>query len=330
MKKFILRIILFSSVPMLVIISLEMIIFISKDNLLSEKSLSFYYQNSANQYDWVNAVEADSIIVLSGSSSVRYGLSCSILNDLSESKFRYVNIAMDARDPIETYFILKNIDLSRVSELYFGIDPWIYTKTYYKNRQRFLFLDFSLIEAISYFLEHDNSTLLKRYVGLFVGIIKLDFRKVDIVSKPPKDFGSVALERSPTNFNTNIQNLFQLNKYGWSDLQFEYLKKISDLCIQKKIKFALFLPPKRSDFSMAYISSGKDIHDSFIVKMMEEKINDSIFGKFNQFDENFDSEYFSEAFHLNKVGQEKYSILFKTLSNGTKERFSSQYQWFEK
>ena len=87
--------------------------------------------DTQSTFNFQNQIKLDSIKILSGSSSVKYGLSCTVLNGLAQEKYKYVNIAYDARDPIVTYFILKNIDLKNVSTIYFGLDPWIYTKRYY-------------------------------------------------------------------------------------------------------------------------------------------------------------------------------------------------------
>ena len=58
----------------------------------------------------------------------------------------FINLAMDARDPIETYFILKQIDLKDVKAVYFGIEPLIYTKRYYKYRNAYLYLDMDFLK----------------------------------------------------------------------------------------------------------------------------------------------------------------------------------------
>ena len=166
MKKFGFRVLLFFGAPLLFIGSLEIFIYQFKEELLLEPQLEHIYKQEARNYSWVNNINSDSLKILSGSSSVRYGLSCTILNGLSSNKYNYVNIAMDARDPIQTYFILKNLKLKNVSEIYFGLDPWIYTKRYYMYRNSYLYLDFNFTQILKFANEHDQSAFLKRYKSL--------------------------------------------------------------------------------------------------------------------------------------------------------------------
>lgn len=329
MKKFGRKLLFFFLIPVLLIFSIELYIHSFKNQIFSEKNLSNNYVEENNNYAWINHFTSDSLIILSGSSSVRYGLSCSILDQLSENKYKYVNIAMDARDPIQTYFILKNIDLKKVSKVFLGLDPWIYTKRYYKYRVNYLYLDFGFFQTIHFAIEHDKSAFLKRYKGFLNYIAPLNsYRSFAKNISVPSDFGSVTLTGEAINFNELPNSWFQLDKYEWSELQFKYLKKMNDLCEANNVKFILFVPPKRSDYSKAYKETCRSAHQQYIDKLLEANIQAPIFGTFDQLDSVGDFSNFSEAYHLNRKGQSNYSGIFYELSKGHMNDLNKNYSWF--
>ncbi len=328
MNRYIINILFFSIIPLILIGLVEIGMSCLKGDVLSEKNLENMCSYESSQYNWVNTINSDSIIIVAGSSTVRYGLSCSILNELSSAYQKYVNIAMDARDPIQTYFIIKKIDLSKVSEIYFALDPWIYAKSYYKYRNHYLYLDFSLKEILSY-KEHDEQALIQRYSH---------FEKYFRSSKPfstnessqiPSDYGSVVLDRTPVNFNESINNWFQIDKYGWSDLQFEYLQKIASLCKDNHVKFAVFITPKRSDFSKVYRDSCAQIHQEYVANILKKGMKVPIFSRFDLLDDIGDDVYFAESYHLNKRGQEKFSQLFYKMKNEKMDTLTDSYKWIK-
>ena len=323
MRKFCINSIYFLTVPLLFWGLVEISIYTLKARLFSENNLESICKAEANDYGWIKSLKSDSIIVLAGSSSVKYGLSCKILNEVSSDNYKYVNIAMDARDPIQTYFIIKNLDLKKVSSVYLGLDPWIFTKRYYMNRNSYLYLDFNFIEFLNFTNEHDKSSFLKRYKGFFKYLFSSkQHYTYNENSNPPTDFGSVVLEGKAKNFNEPINDWFQLDKYGWSDLQFEYLQKISELCKEKNINFAAFIPPKRSDFSIVYKDKCNLIHDEYLKKLANVGFISPILGVFDQLDKKGDKDNFIEAYHLNKKGQVLYSRIFYELSNMQMSFFS--------
>ena len=331
MRKFCINLFYFLIVPLFIFGSLEISIYTLKVSVFSENNLESICNSEANDYDWIKSLKSDSLIVLAGSSSVRYGLSCKILNDMSSAKYKYVNIAMDARDPIQTYFIIKNLNLKKVSAVYFGLDPWIYTKRYYMYRNSYLYLDFSFNESLNFSKEHDKSSFLKRYKGFFKYLLsKKQHNTSNENITTPLDFGSVVLGGKAVNFDQPINEWFQLDKYGWSDLQFDYLQKIAELCKEKNIKFAVFIPPKRSDYSRVYKEKCHLIHDEYLIKLSNVGFNSPIFGLFDQLDKMGDEENYTEAYHLNKKGQELYSRIFYELTTKKMSSFSKNYDWFTK
>ena len=105
MKRFIIYLLYFSILPFLIFTVFEITIYSLKSSFFLDRNLQNVCIDEANDYEWIKTIKSDSLKFLAGSSSVKYGLSCKILNHLSSRKFNYVNIAMDARDPIQTYFI---------------------------------------------------------------------------------------------------------------------------------------------------------------------------------------------------------------------------------
>lgn len=336
MKKFIYKIIGFILIPVAILLILELIIFYLKPYFFSETILDNIYCNKSGNYEWINEIKSDSLIILSASSSVRYGLSCKILNDLSEQKYAFVNLAMDARDPIETYFILKHLNLKKIKKIYFSLDPWIYTKRYYMHRNNYFYLDFSFIEILKYSYEHDKSSFMKRYKSFALYILPNKCKNNSALNLIiPENFGSLAIERSANkksanNFNAPINNFFQIEKYSWSKLQFQYLSKIADLCKREKIELTLFITPKRSDYSKFYKSKCIKIHNEFVSNIEKEKISLRVFGKYDQLESIGDTIYFSDIYHLNKLGQERYSHIFYEMINREMYDFTKNYEWFLK
>lgn len=330
MKKFLVKTGFFLSAQLLLVLLFEIIISTNRTKVFLEKNLEKNYEAESFKYKWINFVYADSIILLAGSSSVKYGLSCSILNELSDNNVKYVNIANEARDPIQTYFILTNMYLNRVSTIYYGLDPWIYTKKYYKYRPSYIYLDFSFFDILQYTREHDISALYKRNKSFFKFIFPENKKMIknDDRSIPP-DFGSATLEKKPKNFDQAINEVFQIKKYGWSDLQFIYLKKIAVFCEERKIKFAVFIPPKRSDFTRIYRQKCGAVHRDYISKLTDIGLNVPVFGRFDQLEDIGDSVYFVDAYHLNPLGQKKYSGIFDEMTKKEMKLFDENYKWFK-
>jgi len=327
MKFFLTKLFLFFLIPFPILMFLECGIYLSQNNFFSENKMENIYDGIGNDYKWIGNVSGAKSLLL-GSSTVRYGIGAKQLTESSNDGITYLNLAMDARDPIQTYFLLKEIDLSDVKTVYFGLDPWIYTKAYYKYRDPYLSLDISFINAIEYNLEHDRRFFFKRYKAFFNYFIpfKILERKKNFTTPP--NYGSVKLERKPLNFNEPICDMFQIEKYGWSQLQFKYLVKMADLCKKNKIEFNVFLPPKRSDYSATYRNECYLIHQQFKNNLSKLNFEEPIFGKYDNLDSLGDKELFAESYHLNARGQNIYTKLFLKMIKRNKEIFSNEYKWF--
>lgn len=309
MKKFLYTLLCFSIFPIATFLLLEISIAMSRKKLFAETRLEKIFKNSGATYQWINEVPHSNKILLLGSSTVKYGLSCLVLNKLTNDSLAFINLATDARDPVETYFILKQIDLADVKAAYFGIDPWIYVRTYYKNRNSYFYLDMDPITASRYRLEHDRQLFLKRYKNFISSFLTPSPQQEFLKQQVPADFGSGTLSIKPKNFDISVYKKFQLDKYGWSDLQFEYLQKIAALCKNKNIPFTAFIPPKRSDYIADYNQHCTKINDSFLGKLKAAGFTSPIIGSYHQLQTYGDS-LFADAYHLNGKGQQAYSVLF--------------------
>lgn len=311
---------------------MEITINLFKEDIFSEKSMEKNYLDIANDFKWVNKIQSHGKIFLAGASSVKYGLSCTQLNKLSNDTLSFVNLALSAGDPIEMYFILKHLDLKGVKAVYYGLDPWVFSKFYYRNKSDHLFMDLNLIQAIRLSVKMDKTIFFRRYFAFYHYLFPSKENHDNYNDTIPEDFGSKKLLRKPTNFNTpvNLTKWFQIERYGWSQLDFIYLTKIADLCKKKNIEFSIFVSPKRSDISKAYKLQCNLIHQEYINNLIKLNFKSPIFGKFDQLDSLGDTALFAESFHLNLKGQKLYTEIFYQMTLNKKIIFSREYSWFNK
>ena len=332
MKKFLFKIFQLLSIMALFVFFMEIAIFLCKEDIFSERTMENKYIDVVNDSKWANKIQSSRKIFLVGASSVRYGLSCTQLNKLSNDTLSFVNLALSGGDAIEMYFILKHLDLTGVKAVYYGLDPWVFSKYYYRNKSPHLYLDLNLLQAFRLSLKMDKPIFLSRYYAFYHYLFPSKEINNNINQKIPEDFGSKKLVRKPTNFNTpvNLVKWFQVDRYGWSQLNFIYLKKIADLCKKNNIEFSTFVPPKRSDLSKAYKLQCNLIHKEYINNLIKLNFKSQIFGKFDELDSLGDKNLFSESFHLNKQGQWVYTKVFYQMTLNKKMIFSQEYSWFNK
>ncbi len=309
MKRFLYRLLCFCIIPVATLLLLEISITLGRKKLFAESKLEKVFAGSASAYQWISDVQHSGKVLLLGSSTVKYGLSCLTLNKLSHDSLAFINLGADARDPVETYFILKSVDLAHVKAIFMGIDPWIFTKAYYRNRNNYLYLDMNARTAFNYSLEYDQQLFPIRYKNLINAALNRLPNSMMQKTKPPPDFGSGVLTANPVNFNAPVHKKFQLEQYGWSDLQFEYLQKIATFCNNNKISFTAFIPPKRADYIADYTLYCKQVDSSFYGKLIEVGFNTPIIGSIDQL-KMYGDTLFADAYHLNEKGQQVYSDLF--------------------
>jgi hypothetical protein len=83
------------------ILSCIVVLFPEYDNFdfkkLESTKLNRVYEGEINSYSWVKRVENIDGLIL-GSSTLRYGISCETIK--SEDYPQWINLSMDARDPV--------------------------------------------------------------------------------------------------------------------------------------------------------------------------------------------------------------------------------------
>ena len=162
MKKFAVKILGFLLLWVVLIGIIEVLISINREDFFTEKSLSEIYDQEHKEYKWINKLPNDSIVLISGASTVKYGLSCTQLNELSKNKYAHINIGWNARDAVSTYYILKNLDLTKVKKVYFGLDDLPFGRRYYLVRNKCLYMDLNYVQTLKYQLFLDHSIHQKR------------------------------------------------------------------------------------------------------------------------------------------------------------------------
>lgn len=329
MKQFLAQLGGFLLIPLALLLILEVLTQIVQPQLLSEEGLERVFSGVGNNYQWVNQVDEEPQAWLIGSSSVKYGMSCRILNEEVEGqKLTFLNLAQDARGPLQSYYILKQMDMTKVKALYFGVDTWIFTRRYYINRDKYLYLDIPFSDAHSFSIEHDPNFFLKRYASLAKYLMpKLRGQHANIV-EVPNDFGSVELNKKAKNFNQSVSDWFQIDKFGWSELQFQYLKRIAEICEERGVKFYLFLPPKRADFIEDYVQHCQLIHKDFVKKLETILPKTEMIGHYDDLAGEDEEGLFVEAYHLNPIGQKTYSQLFAKYISENSSSPLTNYNWF--
>jgi hypothetical protein len=280
--------------------------FFEEIQTLSEKKLSQAYSCEIEEYAWINRIDSIDGVIL-GSSSLRYGLSCELLK--SKDYKQWVNLSKDARDPIVFYLLLRNcLKQFKPKIVLVGLDPWIYTKLYYKYRNNIMLNDLNSHERLFYFNHVDNGLLKKILKNYFS--FKYSNTTSKIIKNTPPDFGSVKLNRSARNFNEINEDWFE-KKLGWSKIQFDYLFKIKGLCDSNKIRLVFVIPPKRNDFVHVSNSKFKLYNEDWWNRINNLIPKANIIGSYDALKyENQDS-IFADAYHLNGRGQIIFSNYLK-------------------
>jgi hypothetical protein len=314
MQKFLVKILKFVLLPFLIVVLSDLYISTFKNNIFYGDKFQFVFDKTIHKYKWVNALPKKNTILLGGNSMVRFGLNPRILNKLTNDTISYANIGFDARDPIETYYILKNLNLKNVSQFYFGIDPFVFTKVFYKNRYPYYYMDMNFIECLNYFRFHDNEIFFKKYLNLFEYLFFESKFKYKDNQSIPYYLGAKLENKGYKEWNENVYEKFEIEKYGWSEIQFVYLKKIALLCKHNKIEFYALNMPRRSDYRKSYLSDCKSIQKYFSDKLKPVfKVNNYI-GNMDCLNNLGGDKLFINSAHLNVKGQAIFSEIFHKMT----------------
>ncbi len=273
----------------------------------TEQALQNAYATSIDEYAWVSRTGPAQGFLL-GSSTIRYGVSCSLLR--SDDSLWY-NFAMDARDPIVSYLVLEKYwPLKQPRTVIVGLDPWIYAKAYYVNRRPIMYLDLDGPTTWKYRREDRNVIFSKGKEYLKYKFLRTAAHaEGDTVV--PADFGTATLTRKAANFNWIRRNIFSIDDYGWSSMQFYYLEQIKRYCDERGVRTIFVIPPKRADF-IDWTNKGFSAEQ----RQWWDSVNKHIGGAFfinaiSAFSFQNQDSFFADSYHLNPGGQAAFSHYLK-------------------
>jgi hypothetical protein len=322
MKRFVRLVLLYSS-PFLA----GLLIVFLHSTTVNEQKLTGAYAGEISSYSWATQCGPIEGLVL-GSSSLRYGLSAT---GISDSSHKWLNFSYDARDPVVMYLLLKNYyPVLRPKQVIVGLDPWIYTKNYYPYRNKIMYLDLNG-EVLIRFLRKDVNAAIKKLqifgrdvAGRYKARPQIGNKQLQI----PSDYGSVKLDIKAVNFEAD-KDWFELERTGWSDVQFEYLKKLNVFCKTNGINVVYVFPPKRNDFIAAAREKFPKENSEWWARINAAITGAKVLGAYDVLSTENQQEIFAEAYHLNGVGQEKYSAYVRR-HLGDAEVISLKYQYISK
>jgi hypothetical protein len=297
--------------------------FFLKFNNTSEKELHFAYYSEIEAYKWTKRINKIDGLIL-GSSTLRYGLSCDLLQ--SDQYRQWVNLSMDARDPVVFYLLLNRyLKELKPKIVLLGLDPWIYSKSYYRYRNPVMLNDLNFSQKLKYYSHVDQKLPIR--ILKYRYFTRNDGSPIKNV-KVPDDFGSVKLNSQAINFNEVNQDFFQLADYGWSQVQFDYLKKIDSLCALKKVKVIYIISPKRKDYVSTCIEKFNLEHNRWWTLINETIPNAEIIGTYGALKNYDQNKIFADAYHLNGFGQNIFSEYVKDNISKSK-RVNLNYNFIE-
>lgn len=311
MKRFIKYSLLFFSIPAILLIAYYFSLKAYLDAINYDINNLYSYN-----YSWIKKLEAPPRILLMGSSTVRYGLSPTIISDeLNIPKSGVVNLAHNARTPIQSYYLLKTNDypcLDSLDAVFYGIDSWVFSKKYYKHDVRLMF-DLDLDELVV--------SLYRGYFNIH-SILGIDYLKLLVIggnTKPyslkavPADYGASKLTKRPINFQGSIEEWYDYENFSFSQLQFYYLRKIKDHFEERGIKFILLNLPRSSAWHREYVRDCQGLDHAYNALMDEYLGEFKSIGSTTDIPCEIESELFNDGVHLNEKGQVYYSKLFCTM-----------------
>jgi hypothetical protein len=128
--------------------------FILWNNRTTEEEYCRAYNLEIEDYAWMKKIDKIDGLVI-GSSTLRYGLSCGLLE--SEAYKQWVNLSMDARDPVVFLLFIKRYNKKLKPKIVLlGLDPWIYSKSYYRYRNPVMLNDLNFSQKLKYYSHVDQ------------------------------------------------------------------------------------------------------------------------------------------------------------------------------
>ena len=278
---------------------------------------SLYYADYG--YTWIRHLPYPPKILLMGSSTVQYNLHPGVIAQNSPYRMgEIINLGWNARTPLQSYYLFKTMekDLKSVQKVYYGIDPWVFSRKYYEH-DALMPVDWNLRERL--FFIKDKEKFDKALLGgvlwpVLSRVAKNCFKMVrDKGEDPgwtPGDLGANSLTQKTKNFNMTAEEWFYHDVFDFSDLQFAYLKKLKEECERKGIQFILLIPPKTKQWRTDYAEKNKAMDDIFVRKLNDYLGESYLTGSFAAIPEELEEQLFSDGIHLTSEGQVYFSRQF--------------------
>ena len=291
------------------------------------------YQDA--NYTWLAKLSKSPKLLLMGSSTMVYALSPGVISEQSNlEKDEIVNLAMNARTPIQSYFLYKNFEsyFDSVKIVVYGFDPWIFSKKYYTFDLRvqvlwnlkerwYAFRKFNPRCAI---LGGEMYTIIKSVHNLF---FKPAYTLLDI----PEDNVAKVLKQIPKNFSQPVSEWFIYDYFSMSDLQIKYIAKLQQAVEQSGAQFVLFLPPKKTEWLDDYRSTCSHIDEDLISRCNVHLGDSNIIGSFNSMPEPLQSKFLNDGVHLNENGQnyvsKQFANILQKMKSIKKEPLRASYEY---
>ncbi|MBL4861442.1 MAG: hypothetical protein JKY09_00280 [Crocinitomicaceae bacterium] len=265
-------------------------------------------------YSWTKKLDNPPKVFLMGSSTMKFGLSPSIIaHELDYHSGEVINLAENARSPIQSFYLLNTLDDEQFDSLdlvIYGIDKWIFSKAYYEHNKELLY-DLDVSQSTDLYFKAEKDIHFNELLGIstykrIVGDYETRVDQLDV----PIDFGAGVLEQKPKNFRDPVKHLFGGEMYSFSNIQFNYLKKIQDFFQEKGVKLVLLSTPRRSDWRLDYKNTCRGINSEFDQRLKKKMGSTLLLNHYEIIHDTLEHEYFNDGIHLNKLGQKYYSSWF--------------------
>ncbi|MBI3555475.1 MAG: SGNH/GDSL hydrolase family protein [Deltaproteobacteria bacterium] len=279
------------------------------------------YSGTFANYSWTDRLEHSPKVLIMGSSAARYGVSPTVLaRKGGYLSGEVVNLAFDARNPVQTYYVWKSLSeqvKSSVRLVVYGFEPWTFYQNYYAYDD-FAITQWGPVQRLDVLFNanFDSQTRKKvlRYSFLRSGLgqsIRNSFgflqKNRQILATPP-DFGAIELKARPRNFSGNARESF-VDKalFPVSDFYFSYLKRLKDEVEARGIRFVLFTTPKASEWTKDYSSSCQDVERETLTKLNGALGPVILIDAMGFMPEPEKMGYMADNAHLNDKGQKAFS-----------------------
>lgn len=274
--------------------------------------------------EWIRGGDVHPRVAIMGSSTAYYSLNPREISTVSGDRDgEIVNLAANARTPIESYFVYESMEeqLGSLEYVFYGVDEWIFSRLYFEHDPMLTVL-WNARERLHFVVRGDRLVQ-----AVFGGELRPIFRSLarrtaswrrsvgarDGAVKAPELYGASVLDRKPANFYDEVPDWFQRDVFSFSDLQFEYLSRLRKAVEKRGGRFVLLRMPRSSAWRRDFEENCNGIDREFQAKLSEYSLDGRTVGKDDVIPENDESRCFADRVHLNRAGQRIFSDEFGAL-----------------